>query len=661
MSISASGTISGNLGALSADGETFYAYRAKIIATDPAGASAEGVFNIGANVAPTAPSVSAPLAKQNLAYSLTLPMFGDANGDTLSYSAGNLPPGLIFNAATRTISGTPTTGGAWTVTYSANDGMGGTASMSFTLTVEANTAPVAPSLGAQAGTTNAAFLATLPAFTDANGDPLSYSVANLPPGLSFNASTRQISGTPTTVGSWTVTYTANDGRGGATSATFAFSVSAPVSNQPPQVANALADQLLTPGAGFSFTLPANSFFDPEGQALTYTHAVIAGPSAANWLTFNASTRTFSGTAPTLSWSTWTIRVTAKDSANQTVYDDFTITIDEAGGGGQFSTPIGGEEQAGESYGFEMGVGEGMMPPPSSPSTGLPVQEEERWFTYDAENRLKIVNGVLVGTAGAADAHIELRADVWQEVPQGTQKEVSDSYGLIYDAVGRETGRYQRSTVDGVVQDQVAFVGYDQRGNRLYETYAQTVGGESKGIYRKNTYDAANQLTETRRYFELGTIRQLWVAPIDRYGNDSPPPPGSDPWVAEDVNVGGWLMQAETYAYDADGRMRWQETRGRETNFKYYQGTGGGGDQYDDPSLLQFNSRVDYTLADNTENVNDNPTAYDAAGRLKSYRYSATGPGAPGGFTHTFTMDYEGWETWQETQVSCLRGQLSLQI
>lgn len=43
---------------------------------------------------------------------------------------------------------------------------------------------------------------TLPAttFTDANNDPLTYSVSALPAGLSFTASTRTISGTPTTLG-----------------------------------------------------------------------------------------------------------------------------------------------------------------------------------------------------------------------------------------------------------------------------------------------------------------------------------------------------------------------------------------------------------------------------------------------------------------------------
>lgn len=49
LSIAANGTISGNLGALSADGQTFYNYRSKVVASDPAGATAEAIFNISQN------------------------------------------------------------------------------------------------------------------------------------------------------------------------------------------------------------------------------------------------------------------------------------------------------------------------------------------------------------------------------------------------------------------------------------------------------------------------------------------------------------------------------------------------------------------------------------------------------------------------------------
>ena len=40
--------------------------------------------------------------------------------------------------------------------------------------------------------------------------PYFYAVTGLPPGLSFDASTRSVSGTPTETGTWTVTYTADD-------------------------------------------------------------------------------------------------------------------------------------------------------------------------------------------------------------------------------------------------------------------------------------------------------------------------------------------------------------------------------------------------------------------------------------------------------------------
>jgi hypothetical protein len=251
----------------------------------------------------------------------------------------------------------------------------------------------------------------------------------------------------------------------------------------------------------------------------------------------------------------------------------------------------------------------------------------------------VVNGQLSGTAGAAGTGIVLRTESLENTAAG-QIPVSDSYGMLYDAGGRVSGRYQRRVVGGVVQDQVVLSSYDLRGNRQYEFYAQAVGGASQGIAKQYLYDAGDQLLLTRRYFALGTIKEVWVAPIDR-------PPG---YVPEQVDAGGWLMYSEQFSYDQDGRMRWQETRGRETNFRYYQGAGGGSNQYTDLSLLNFNNRVDYTLADATADVNDNLSAYDAGGRLISYRYSSTGPGAPNGYTHTFSSSYEGWERWQETRV-----------
>lgn len=59
----------------------------------------------------------------------------DVNGDTLSYSATGLPPGLAIGPATGIISGAPTTAGAYSVVITVNDGTGRSGSTSFVWTV----------------------------------------------------------------------------------------------------------------------------------------------------------------------------------------------------------------------------------------------------------------------------------------------------------------------------------------------------------------------------------------------------------------------------------------------------------------------------------------------------------------------------------------------
>lgn len=136
--------------------------------------------------------------------------------------------------------------------------------------MQANHAPTAPTLSAQSWTKNTPVNLVLPAFTDADGDTLSYSVSGLPAGLTFNAATLTISGTPTTAGSGTITYTANDGRGGVVNATFAYSVANPVGNQAPVVTNLIPDTTMTSGQANTFALALNTFTDPEGQTLTWS-------------------------------------------------------------------------------------------------------------------------------------------------------------------------------------------------------------------------------------------------------------------------------------------------------------------------------------------------------------------------------------------------------
>jgi hypothetical protein len=107
----------------------------------------------------------------------------------------------------------------------------------------------------------------------------------------------------------------------ADSDTVALTVTA--ANTAPVVANAIPDQAGIYGNAFSYAFPANTFTDSDaGDTLTTTVSTL--PAG---ITFDATTRTFSGT-PTAP-STTTVTVTATDNFGLSVSDAFVLTIAKA--------------------------------------------------------------------------------------------------------------------------------------------------------------------------------------------------------------------------------------------------------------------------------------------------------------------------------------------
>ena len=161
-----------------------------------------------------------------------------SGGDgALTYSVSTLPAGLEFDAATRTLGGTPTESTVVEVTYTATDDDGDTATLTFTIAIpEEGTVPVFAadaSINDQTYTVGTAIADwVLPEASGGDG-ALTYSVSALPAGLEFDAATRTLGGTPTESTVVEVTYTATDDNSVTATLTFTITV-----NPAPRVAPA---------------------------------------------------------------------------------------------------------------------------------------------------------------------------------------------------------------------------------------------------------------------------------------------------------------------------------------------------------------------------------------------------------------------------------------
>ena len=102
---------------------------------------------------------------------------------------------------------------------------------------------------------------------------------------------------------------------------------AAATNNAPTVANEIPDQTANVGAAFSYAFPANTFSDADSSdTLTYTATKSDDTALPSWLTFTASTRTFSGTPQSGDAGTLSVKVKADDSNGGTVTDTFDITV-----------------------------------------------------------------------------------------------------------------------------------------------------------------------------------------------------------------------------------------------------------------------------------------------------------------------------------------------
>jgi VCBS repeat-containing protein len=126
-------------------------------------------------------------------------------------------------------------------------------------------------------------------------------------------------------GSDSFTFKANDGSADSNTASVTITVAAV--NDAPVLATPLVDRLVTLGTSLNFTLGSAAFADVDSPSLTYTAARSDGSALPAWLSFNASTRTFSGTPASSDLGTVSVKVTASDGS-LSASDVFDILVNQ---------------------------------------------------------------------------------------------------------------------------------------------------------------------------------------------------------------------------------------------------------------------------------------------------------------------------------------------
>ena len=277
--------------------------------------------------------------------------FSDPDGDPLTLGAtlangAALPSWLSFDAATWTFSGSPPAaadGQTFAITVTAADGQQGVVSDSFDLSIaNANDAPVmAKPLQDQSHSGPGTWTYQLPAdaFTDADGDSLTYGAkladgAALPSWLSFDAATRSFSGNPPAgLLALDLEVTASDPSGASAAGSFRLNITE--ANDTPLSSKPIASQHLASPGAWSFQVPADSFVDPDGDNLAWSASLADGRVLPAWLSFDAGTRTFSGTAPSGEPAIG-LRVSVDDGKGGTAASSFQLTI---GQGSSVHAPV----------------------------------------------------------------------------------------------------------------------------------------------------------------------------------------------------------------------------------------------------------------------------------------------------------------------------------
>lgn len=263
------------------------------------------------------------------AYSFT-PAATDPDGATLTFEISNEPHWANFNSATGQLSGTPTAADIGTtagIVISATDGQASAELPAFSIQVLAS-ANHPPTISGTPPTSVAAGSAYSfqPSASDADGDPLTFSVTNRPAWATFSAATGRLSGTPSDAQAGkdsNIVITVSDGKSSASLPAFTITVTSTQAAAPTISGNPATS--VNVGSAYAFTPTTTA---PSGSSLTFS--IQNKPS---WASFNTTTGALTGTpAAGDAGSYASIVITVSDGTGSASLPAFTIAVNQVSSG-----------------------------------------------------------------------------------------------------------------------------------------------------------------------------------------------------------------------------------------------------------------------------------------------------------------------------------------
>jgi|GEM_PF-728205 len=296
-------------------------YAITLTAANGVGSNATQSFTLTIDQAPSITSVNNTTFTVGSAGTYTITTTGfPTNAITKS---GSLPSGVTLTDngdGTATLAGTPAaaTGGTYTLTLTAANGIGSNATQSFTLTIDQ-----APSITSVNNTTFAVGSAGTYTITTTGFPTNSITeTGSLPSGVTLTDNgdgTATLAGTPAaaTGGTYTLTLTAANGVGSNATQSFTLTV-----DQVPAITS-VNNTTFTVGSAGTYTITTTGF---PTNAITETGSLPSGVT----LTDNGDgTATLAGTPAASSGGTYTLTLTAANGVGSNATQSFTLTVDQA--------------------------------------------------------------------------------------------------------------------------------------------------------------------------------------------------------------------------------------------------------------------------------------------------------------------------------------------